>query len=166
MSDFDWRSRMRIVENTAERLVLRDGRLWSALIILTLAGAMMLTGIGYHASVRGLWPVLLPLTLLLVLFRFSQVTFDKVRRTCVVRRFDLRGLKRWDVAFGDIVKVAVEPAPTNRGISAMCCRMSLVTKAAAIPLTCAYEPGPERYRIMQQQILDVLSAGGGAAKLA
>lgn len=157
---------MRIVENTPARLVLQDGRRWAGALIAAAMGLVILGEAAYRVPLRDQWVLLLLAGLALALFRTSQATFDKTRRTCAVRRFALSGWRRWNLAFDDILDVRVEPSRRAGGISAMSSRLCLVTADALVPLTLSDEPGPERHRIMRDDILEALSPGEQPAKTA
>jgi hypothetical protein len=151
---------MRIVENTPARLVLRDRPPWAGPLLLAAMGLAILGDAAYRVPLRSQWSLLLlaGVVVVLVLVRSSEAIFDKASRTCAVRRFDLGGLRRCNLAFGDIVDVAIQPSRRTGGSGAMSSRLSLVTAEAVIPLMLFDEPGPERHRIMRDNILDAVFA--------
>jgi hypothetical protein len=150
---------MRIVENNPQLLVLRQRPPLGGLLAV---GAMLLLMVNMlisHAQAVAFWSAAGFGAIGLSLLRTTTVTFDKTARTCSVDRFDLRGPRHTDFAFDEIVDVRIEPAPRARGIGAMSCRFSLVTADAVVPLNDGYEPGPERYRLMREDILEAVFAG-------
>ena len=65
-------------------------------------------------------------------------------------------LTRTQLGFDDIVDARVDIEPMPDDPAAPSCRLSLVTKSAAVPLTAVYEPGAERYDIMRNAVLDAV----------
>jgi len=146
---------MRISEDTPSRLALRDRTLWLSAIFL--AGAALL-GFGV---VRDREPGLLVSAGLFVIFalaflRATDVAFDKVARTCVIRRLDVLRLTRMQLGFDDIIDARVETEPMPDDPAAPSCRLGLMTKSAAVPLTTGYEPSRERYEAMREAVLDAI----------
>ena len=68
-------------------------------------------------------------------------------------------ITRMQLAFDDILnaRVEIEPMPDNPAVPS--CRLSLVTKAAVIPLTAGYEPSQERHDAMREAVLDAIFNG-------
>jgi hypothetical protein len=148
---------MRITEDTPSRLVLRDRTWWIALFMLGVAMVLLSRG----AMVRD-WHFLISATLFLVFgllsLRGSEIVFDKMQRLCSLRRLDMVRVTRLTLPFREIRDIQVEVEPQADSHTALC-RFSLVTASAAIPLTIAYEPDPERYNKMRETVLDVVFAG-------
>ena len=71
-------------------------------------------------------------------------------------RPELRGFKRCDLTFDEFTDIRIDPTPA-RGVGA--CRFSLITADAVISLSLHYEPGPEPYRRMRDEIIDVVFSG-------
>ena len=96
----------------------------------------------------------------LAFLRASDVTFDKVSRTCFLRRLDGFRIIRRQLAFREITDVRVDvcPGEDNADLRSISC-LSLVT-ASAVPLTTSYEPTVERYAAMRDDVLDTLFAKG------
>jgi len=92
----------------------------------------------------------------LAFLRATDVTFDKIERTCSIRRLDVLRVTRTQLGFDDIVdaRVEIEPMPDNPAIPS--CRLSLATKSTTVPLTAAYEPSQERYDAMRAAVLDAV----------
>jgi hypothetical protein len=76
------------------------------------------------------------------------VTFDKIGRICVIRRFDVLRVMRLRLAFEDIRDVRVEicPSPSDSRDS---WRLSLVTASAVVPSTISYKPGQARHSVIR-----------------
>ena len=149
---------MRSSEDTPLRLILRDRTLWISAVCFA-AAAILLTGFLVARDHFGL----LGSTGLFFVFglgflRATDVTFDKARRTCDIRRLDVLRLTRTHLAFEDIVDIKVEIAPHEGDSHIAACRLSLATASAVLPLTASYEPSLERYAGMRDKILDMLFA--------
>jgi hypothetical protein len=91
----------------------------------------------------------------LAVLRVTEVTFDKVGRTCDVRRFDVTRLRRTRFAFSDIIGVKVETGPSQLDSWTATCRLSLVTNSSFLPLTAGYEPNLDCYIAMRDTIIAV-----------
>jgi hypothetical protein len=148
---------VRIVENTRSRLVLRDRTWWVSAVCF--AASVILAG---RSALSDATADLLVPAAISALFGFAflhatEVSFDRIGRTCIVRRFDVVRLTRRRLRFEDISDIRIE---TSRFWDSddIGCRLSIVTAATTIPLTAAYEPGLERYSAMRETLLDVLFA--------
>ena len=149
---------MRISEDTPDRLRLADRTLW--LSAVPVGAAMILVGGAiYDSEPRLLITAGLFLVFALLCLRMTDVTFDKVARTCSIRRLDVFRVTRIELAFDDILdaRVELEPMPDDPAVPS--CRLGLVTTSAIIPLTAAYEPSQERYEAMRAAALDVVFNG-------
>ncbi len=146
---------MRIAENTPSRLVLHDRTLWISAICFAAAAALVgrfaldLDGAGQlvPAAVSALFG--------LAFLRATDVTFDKTRRTCRVRRLDVLRLTHRRLAFDDIVDVRIE-IDRSHDPDGLAYRLSLSTASAVIPLAATYERGFERYSGMREAVLDAV----------
>lgn len=149
---------MRIVENRPERLVLRDRTLWVSAVVI-LGAAMAVLNFAQHPHALPLLPVALAgafaCAVALFALRSSDVVFDKRARTCRVRRLDMLKLTRRSLAFDDIQDVRVDVS-LGSGVSAISCRLALVTSAGELPLTAAFEPGELRYDVMREALAEVV----------
>jgi hypothetical protein len=147
---------MRISENTASHLRLRDRTLWISAVCF--AAAMIF--VVRPAVVRDQPSVLIPAALFvmfgLAFLRATDVTFDKNGRVCDIRRLDVLRLTRRQLAFAEILDARVEIAPLPESLSALSCRLSLVTASAVVPLTRGYEPSYERHNAMRDAVLDAV----------
>jgi hypothetical protein len=147
---------MRISENTASRLRLRDRTLWISVVCF--AAALVLAA--RFAFVRDQPSLLIPAALFLVFafafLRASDVTFDKLERICAIRRLDVLRLTRIRLAFEEILDARVEIAPFPESASALSCRLSLVTASAVVPLSAGYEPNYARYNGIRDAVLDAV----------
>jgi hypothetical protein len=146
---------MRISEDTPDHLRLADRTLWLSAVC---AGAMMILVAGaiYDREPRLLITAGFFLVFALAFLRATDVTFDKIARTCSVRRLDVLRVTRTHLGFDDILDARVEfqPMPDNPAVPS--CRLSLVTKSAVVPLTATYEPSQERYDAMRDTVLDAV----------
>jgi signal transduction histidine kinase len=147
---------MRISQNTASRLALRDRTLWISVICFSAAVFFIIRA----AVVRDQPSVLIPGALFVIFglafLRATDVTFDRSERTCAMRRLDVLRLTRMRLAFEDILDARVEIAPFPESASALSCRLSLVTTSAVVPLTAGYEPSYARYNEMRDAVLDAV----------
>jgi hypothetical protein len=145
---------MRITENTSMRLKLRDRTLWISVVCFA-AASFEVASFAVHG---GTWSELVPAAVSvafgLAFLRATDVTFDKNRRICAVRRFDVIRARRQQLAFHDIKDVRIEVSSGDSdGIS---CRLSLVTASGVVPLTAGYEPDLSRHDAMRDTLLDEL----------
>jgi hypothetical protein len=152
---------LRIVENTETKLRLHDRTLWVTVVCLAAAainlGYFWLKGgdIGQMA-VSGLFIIFG-----LAFLRSTDLTFDKIARTCVLHRPDVVRVTRYAFAFDEIkdIQVDTEPVSSDHVIP---CRLRLITANSTVPLSAAYEPDLERYEAMREEIL--VSVFGKGAK--
>src|ERR1700756_1213392 len=99
---------MRIVENSPSCLRLRDRTLWISVICLGGAAVTLV-----RAALHPDQPGMLLSAAMFIIFAFAflratDVTFDKGKRLCDIRRLDVMRLKRMRFAFADIVDARVE----------------------------------------------------------
>jgi hypothetical protein len=149
---------MRIAENSPSRLLLRDRTLWMSAVCLTstliLAGGAIFTD-----QPKLFYTAALFLLFALLFLHATDANFDKTRRVCDIRRLNMVRLTRMHVAFDDIVDARIELAPVDDP-RAPCCRLSLVTISADVPLSAAYEPDEARYAAMREAVLDTVMTAG------
>jgi len=150
---------MRIVENSAERVVLRDRTLWVSWVCLAAAAATALLVVARHADPRQLIPAALFVAFGLLFLRATDAVFDKAQGLCRVRRRDVWRVTQTEIAFRDIIDVRVEPMHVQDNSGGFKVRLSLVTAQAVLPLSAAYEPGLERYEAMRETLLDTVMQG-------
>jgi hypothetical protein len=147
---------MRITENTASRLTLRDRTLWISAVCLAAAAIFVVR----FAFDRDQPDVLIPAGLFVVFglafLRATDVTFDKIERSCAIRRFDVLRVMRTRLAFSEIIdaRVEIEPMPNNAAV--LSCRLSLVTASAIMPLTASYQPDQARFNAMRDTVLETV----------
>ena len=151
---------MRITENTPTHLRFRDRTLWISVICFAAAGVL---GV-YAACDPGQFELFIPATLFLMFglafLRATDVTFDKVARTCVISRLDVLRVMRVRLAFEEIVDVKVEIAPLEGDSTVPSCRLSLVTASALVPLTMSYSPDERRHDVMRETVLETVFGDG------
>ena len=150
-------ARMRIVENTPSRLVLRDRTLWISAVLL--GAAVVLLAHYVRAHDQTLIPALVSVAFALPFLRSTDVIFDKSERICALRRFDMLQMTSTRLEFRDLKDIRVETCPMDDS-QAVSCRLSLVTASATLPLTVSYEPSLERYNQMRETIVDAVFAAG------
>jgi hypothetical protein len=150
---------MRIVENSPERVVLRDRTLWVCWVCLAGAAAIAAHYAVTLTEPRQLIPAALTAAMGLFFLRASDVVFDKARKVCAVRRRDIWRVTQAEVEFRDIVDVRVEPMPVQDDEGGFKCRLSLVTAQGVLPLSAGYEPGLQRYEEMRETLLDTVMRG-------
>jgi hypothetical protein len=146
---------VRISEQTPDHLRLTDRTLWLSAVCFG-AMAILVAGAICDREPRLLISAGLFLVFALAFLRATDVTFDKIGRTCSIRRLDVQRVTRTHLGFDDILdaRVEIEPMPDNPAIPS--CRLSLVTKSTTVPLTAAYEPSQERYDAMRDAVLDAV----------
>jgi hypothetical protein len=146
---------MRITENTPARLTLRDRTLRISVVCFAAAGFQVASFAAHGGEWSQLVLAALAVALGLPFLRATDVTFDKIRRTCMLRRFDIIRAMRKQLAFRDIrdIRVDVCPGIDSDGIS---CRLSLVTASGIVPMTVCYEPDLSRHNAMRDMLLDTL----------
>jgi hypothetical protein len=150
---------MRITENTSARLTLRDRTLWISVVCFSAAGFEVASFAAHGGLLSELVTATVAVAFGLAFLRATDVTFDKARRTCAVRRFDIIRAMRQQLAFHDIkdIRIDVCPGTDSDGIS---CRLSLVTASDVVPLTAGYEPELSRHNAMRDTLLEVLFGDG------
>jgi len=150
---------MRIVENNAQRLILRDRALWISWVCFALGSIAF----GHFAIARGDPRQLIPGALFVVFgaafLRATDVVFDKAQRRCAIRRRDVWRVTGAEMPFDDIVDVRVEPMHAADDSGAISCRLTLVTASATLPLTATYQPSLQRFEAMRETVAEVLFAG-------
>jgi hypothetical protein len=150
---------MRILEDTPSHLALRDRTLWLSAILIG-AAVLLAVGVVRDREPRLLIPAGLFVIFALAFLRATDVTFDKIARTCVIRRLDVLRLTRIQLGFDDIMDARIETEPMPDAPAAPSCRLSLVTQSAVMPLTASYEPSRERYDAMREAVLDAIFNDG------
>ena len=149
---------MRIVEDTATHLRMRDRTLWISILCFGMAALQIIfVAIGRDEPSHLLLAVV-EVAFGLAFFRATDVTFDKIGRTCGIRRFDVVRVMRARLAFDDIRDIKVEVSPSGDTSEAPSCRLSVVTASAAIPLTISYEPDWARCNGMRDTLLNTVFA--------
>jgi hypothetical protein len=157
MSEPGWgkaQDEMRITENTPARLTLRDRTLWISVVCFAAAGFQVASFAAHGGEWSQLVPAAVAVAFGLAFLRATDVTLDKIRRTCTVRRFDIIRVMRKRLAFHDIMDIRVDVCP-DVGSDRISCRLSLVTASGVIPLTLSYEPDLSRHNAMRDTLLDV-----------
>src|ERR1700737_4520699 len=99
---------MRISENTASHLKLRDRTLWISAVCFAAAAILIACAVFDQGQFEELIPAGLSLIFGLAFLRATDVTFDKIERICAIRRFDVGRVLRRRLAFADIADVSVE----------------------------------------------------------
>jgi hypothetical protein len=152
------RQDMRIAENKPSRLRLRDRTCWISLVCL--GSALILAGGAIATDQPKLFVTAALFLIFALAFQYTtDVTFDKTRRVCYIRRLNVWRPRRMRLAFEDIRDVRVEFAPVE-DLTSISCRLSLVTTSGIVPLSAAYEPNETRYDAMRDTVLDAIIAAG------
>jgi hypothetical protein len=138
------------------RLKLCDRTLWISIVCFSAAGFEVVSFAVYGGRLSELVPAAVSAAFGLAFFRAADVTLDRIRRVCTLRRFDILRTTRKQLAFGDIRDVRVEVFPGCGDSGAISCRLSLVTPSGDVPLTLGYEPDLSRYIAMRDTLLDAL----------
>jgi hypothetical protein len=147
---------MRISENSPSRLTLRNRTLWISVVCFGAAAILAARSAFDPDQSEQLIPAALSLMFGLAFLHATDVTFDRIGRSCAIRRFDVLRLTRMRLAFEDIMDIRVEIAPSPDSPAAISCRLSLVTASAIVPLTASYEPDQARYNAMRDTVLEVV----------
>jgi hypothetical protein len=148
---------MRIVENTPERLVLRDRTLWISVICFAAAALLL---VRFAPADRGaLVGAILFAAFGLGFLRSTDLVLDKSQAFCSLRRLDVLRVKHMRFTFEDIRDFRVEVEPMAGESHAISCRLALVTADGVTPLTAAYEPDLDRYNQMRDVLLDTVFPG-------
>src|ERR1051325_4339389 len=101
---------MRIVEDTPSRLVFRDRTLFISLVFFSAAAALLVRfAVAWDKQL--LIGAGLSLVFGLPFLRATDLTFDKMQRTCSLRRLDLLRVRRQSLPFSDISDLKVEGEP-------------------------------------------------------
>jgi hypothetical protein len=146
---------MRIVENTPARLVLRNRTLWLSWGLFGLAAVLMVPVVS-HPNPQEFLVAALCAACGAVFLRATDVTFDRARRTCALRRLDIWRVMRVDLSFDDILDVQIDTLTDEDRPPT--CRLSLVTTSGTVPLTASYQPTLERFTQMRQAAIDAVFA--------
>jgi hypothetical protein len=117
---------MRISKDTPSHLRLRDQTLWLSAICIG-AAALLVFGVVRDHEPRLLISAGAFVIFALAFFRATDVTFDKIARTCLIRRLDVLRLTRTQLGFDDIMDARIETEPMPDAPAAPSCRLSLVT---------------------------------------
>jgi hypothetical protein len=150
---------MRIVENTASRLVLRDRTLWISWLCFACAAVIAAMFLGADHDPRRLIPAGLFLAFGALFLRATDAVFDKVRQSCAVRRRDIWRVTQRDLTFADITDIQVEPMHVDDDSGGVHCRLTLLTAQGAVPLTASYQSGLDRLNAMRETLADVVFSG-------
>jgi len=148
---------MRIVENRAARLALRDRTLWVTWICAPAACVLLIVALSRHDWRPAVTGALFALSALFFL-RSSDVVFDKASRTCTLRRRDMWRTSERTVRFDDIDDILIDVISDNTTVL-VSCRLALKTRTGEVPFSASYEPGLERFEEMRGSIVDLIFAG-------
>jgi hypothetical protein len=145
---------MRITENSAERLVLKEQTVWISVVCAL--GAMVML---YQSWAKHLWGGLVSAGFFalfaLIMHRTSRAEFDKHTRVATLGQ--LRTFKRssFSLVFDDITDVIIESDALGDG-PAPSCRLSIQTSGGARPITDSYSSDYGGYVVMRIAILETL----------
>ena len=153
---------MRIVQDTPDRMVLKDRTLWISFICGPIG--LMLVGV---TAIEPSWGsgigAAICLVSAVVFFDSTDLVMDRAGRLCDLRRMTFGRTRRWSLRFDDITDVRMEYGSTRRGTRT--CRLLFVTATETIPLTAALESGQSRYETMREEVLAVLHGQAVPAQL-
>jgi hypothetical protein len=144
---------MRIVEESATRLVLKDRTAWITAVCFL--AAVIIT----WQAVQHREPIIVAAILVafgVAFLHMTDVVFDKTRRVANLRRLDVIRLTRSSFAFDDIVDVTVQMDPQPDNLNSISCRLAFRTRDATSPLTASYAPDLDPYNAMRDAILGAL----------
>jgi hypothetical protein len=145
---------MRIVQDTPDRMVLKDRTLWISficgpigllLVAVTAIEPSWGSGIGAAICLFGA----------VVFFDSTDLVMDRAARLCDLRRMNYGRTRRWSLRFDEVTDVRIERGSTTRA-GGRTCRLVFVTPTETIPLTAALSSGEARYQAMHERVLAVL----------
>ncbi len=148
---------MRIVENSPQRLILRDQSIWITAVCF--AAAAFLAGFAaFRASTaHGLWLTAFLFAIFgLVFLRRAVVEFDKLTGLCTINKLKVFKRTRLSIPFTDIQDVKIEVEPLNLGSEREHYALSLTTSSRIVPLSVTYEPGIGHFNEIRAAILETL----------
>jgi hypothetical protein len=146
---------MRIVEDSPQRLVLRDQSIWITAICVV-ASAFLLYELYINQEIGTQAAIVLFFALFGFAFlRISNIEFDKVSQVCILNKFSVFKGIRLTIRFADItdIKIDIEPLTDSQREN---CRLSLATASGMIPLSDIYQPDIKRYNEIRNTILEAL----------
>ena len=147
---------MRIVEDSPQRLVLRDQSIW-----ITAACAASSAFLLYELYINQRLGTQAAIVLLFAFFGFaflrvSNIEFDKVSQVCILSKLSVFKRTRLTIRFADIADVKIDIEPLNTDSQRENCRFSLATASSVIPLSDIYQPDIKRYNEIRNTILEAL----------
>jgi hypothetical protein len=149
---------MKIVENTPARLVLRDRTLWLSWFMFAIAAVSAVWFAVKQLDPRQFIVSVLWLGFGVAFLRATDVTFDRSRRACTLRRRDMWRVTARELPFADITDVRVETMRGGDDSGGISCRLSLVTAGDTVPLSATYQSSLERFEAMRETLVDALFA--------
>jgi hypothetical protein len=158
---------MRIVEQTADRLVLKEGTV--VISALCAMGGLIPATV---AAQTHQWRPLVATSVLvlfgLVFYRASRVVVDRSLRTVVIVERSAFRTRRASIAFDDIVDVTMDEMQLQLA-NAPSTRLVLVTKTDRVPLASVYSVSQRFHALVRRAILEMLgrtTAAGSSASAA
>lgn len=145
---------MRIVENSPTRIVVRDRTSWISIVLG--AGAIFVAVLAIsRGEPKALISAGLCIVFAIAFLRTSDVIFDKVARSCTLKRRDMWRITRKVVQFASIEDVLIDTMVSDAP-GGIAYRLSLSTSEGAVPFSATYEPGQDRYREMRMVIVNAV----------
>ena len=148
---------MRVVENSQDRLVLRDRTAW--MTVVCWSTALFYGGFAWSGGIADWRAALVPAFLVLcglICLRTTLLELDRGQRTLTLKRLRIFRRTTNVIAFDEVSDVLVEADPMSDHPGSPLCRLCLVTRAGRVPTTESYEPGPERFSAMQEALRQAL----------
>ena len=154
---------MRIVENSPNRVVLRDRTAWISFVC---GGAAVI--IAAIAISRGEPKALISAALFamfaIAFLRTSDVIFDKVARSYTLRRRDMWRVTRKVIPFASIKDVLIDTMVSDAP-GATFYRLSLSTSEGDVPFSVSYEADADRFEQMRSVLVNAIFGQASAPPL-
>ena len=150
---------MRIVEQSATRLVLKDRTLWISVVCFAAGAAIVYVALSQHKAANAYVSAALFLVFGLAFLQSTDVVLDCAQRNLSLNRLAVFRRTRSRYSFDDISDVQVQASPGQDFHGAVSCRLALVTREAVVPLSVSYQPDLPRHEAMRRAMLDVLGHG-------
>lgn len=149
---------MRIVENSASHLKLRETSTRLSAFLAVVAAIFTISVVVRHSDPRQLINAGLFAASALFFRRISRTDLDKSARRCRIFRLDMWRRSDRTVPFDDIDDVQVELMQPDTSVQCHT-RLSLVTSAGPIPLTAGFIADLDGHIAIREVMVDVIFNG-------
>ncbi|HLI66254.1 MAG TPA: hypothetical protein VKU90_07795 [Caulobacteraceae bacterium] len=148
---------MRIVEDTPQRVVLRDRTLWITWVCFGAAAFIAVQGAAHQMGTRAIFPAVIFFLFGAFFLRSTDALFDKAAHVLTLRRRNILAVTRNEIPFDQIQDIKVEPFVGSHGRPS--CRLVLSLADGPLPLTASFEGDEERYAAVRETLADIVFAG-------